>query len=391
MKRVVSALAVAAFALTLAHTALAETAKEQAYVDAVLDGLVQSGVLTAEQAGKIKADAKEAADAVEPLAKPKPKWSDTIKLSGYTQARWQYYPDADEGNNEFLVRRARIQLGAQPDPRTEVELQLDMGEGDVTVRDAWVQYDLTEAGDWRIRAGQQKVPFGFETPQSSSSRIPLERNWVSRRFVDGERDTGAVVYWTDPEDLPLFDQIKKEAWGEGDYGTVAVGLFNGQGIGPDSAEVNDGKHLIVRLAKPFHIGRRLAEGGVSYYGGKYFSSGANAEFSEHLFGAHIYVPPAPVGIQAEWFNGETEGDDLDGFYAMGLWRPTPEGVAFVRYDEYNGPRKGKGIDNVYDRERWSLGYAHMVNDKTEATIEYDFQDTTSGSDDLLGLQVQMSY
>ena len=76
---------------------------------------------------------------------------------------------------------------------------------------------------------------------------------------------------------------------------------------------------------------------------------------------------------------------------MGLWRPTEQGVAFVRYDEYNGPRKGKGLGNVYDRDRWSVGYAHMLDEKTEVTAEYDFQDTPSGRDDTFGLQLQVSY
>jgi hypothetical protein len=210
--------------------------------------------------------------------------------------------------------------------------------------------------------------------------------------VDGERDTGDTFFWTDPADAPLFEQIKKESFGEGDYGNVAVGFYNGQGIGAEAAEVNSNKHIAVRLAKPFQVGSRLVEGGVSYYGGKYHSTaGAGADFNEHLFGVHAYVPPKPFGLQAEWFNGETEGGDLDGWYAMGLWRPTDEGVAFVRYDEYEGPRKGKGLGNVYDRDRWSVGYAHMLDDKTEVTAEYDFQDTATGSDDTFGVQLQVSY
>ena len=124
---------------------------DQTYVDAAIDGLVKAGVLTPDQARQIKEDAAAAAQAEAAEAKPpKPKWSDTIKLSGYTQARWLHYPDADGKSNEFLVRRARIKLGAQPTPRSEVELQLDLGEGDVTVKDAWVQYDLTARGDLRV-------------------------------------------------------------------------------------------------------------------------------------------------------------------------------------------------------------------------------------------------
>jgi hypothetical protein len=364
---------------------------DRAYVDSVLDGLVRQGVLTADQAAAIKADAAQATAGVAEAAKPKPKWTDTIKLSGYTQARWNYHPDADEVSNDFEVRRSRIKLAAQPTPRTEVELQLDLGEGEVTVKDAWAQYDLTVDGACRVRAGQQKVPFGFEGPQSSSNRVPLERNWVARRMIPGERDTGVTLYWTDPDDAALFDEVKKTGFGEGDYGNVALGFYNGQGI-EDGAEVNDSKHLAVRLAKPFRVADRVAEAGASYYGGRYHSpAGSGADFSEHLVALHAYLPPDPVGIQAEWFTGRTEGDDVDGFYAMGLYRPSDDGVAFVRYDQYNGPRKGKGAGNVYDRERWSVGYAHMLDEKTEVTVEYDIDDTATGNDDLLGVQLQVGY
>jgi len=391
MKRVVWALVATALTFTVPQALLAQTTRDQAYIDAVLDGLVRESVLTLEKAQEIKADASEAADIVAEATKPKPKWTDTTKFSGYTQARWMYYPDGDDPNNEFQVRRARIKLGAQPTPRTEVELQLDMGEGDVTIKDAWVQYDLNPEGDFRVRAGQQKVPFGFETPQSSGSRVPLERNWVSRRVVAGERDTGVTFYWTDPADTALYDEIKKASFGEGDYGNVAVGFYNGQGI-EDGAEVNSSKHICVRLAKPFQVGSQVVEGGVSYYGGDYFSSaGSGAEFDEHLFGLHGYLPPDPFGFQAEWFKGETEGDDVDGFYAMALYRPCDEGTAFVRYDEYNGPRKGKGAGNVYDRDRWSVGYAHMLDEKAEVTVEYDFEDTPGGGEDMLGVQLQIGY
>jgi hypothetical protein len=391
MKRAVWALLAAAFALALPQVLWAQKSRDQAYVDAVLDGLVREGMLTLEKAQEIKADANEAAEIVADATKPKPKWTDTIKLSGYTQARWYYYPDDDDPNNEFEVRRARIKLGAQPTERTEMELQLDMGEGEVTVKDAWVQYDLNPEGSFRVRAGQQKVPFGFETPQSSGSRVPLERNWVSRRVVPGERDTGVTFYWTDPADAALYEDIKKTGFGEGDYGNLAIGFYNGQGI-EDGAEVNNDKHLCVRLAKPFQFDSRVVEAGVSYYRGDYFSSsGTGAEFDEHLFGVHAYLPPDPIGVQTEWFKGETEGDDVDGFYVMGLYRPSAKGTAFVRYDEYNGPRKGKGAGNVYDRDRWSIGYAHMLDDKAEVTVEYDIQDTTDGNEDLFGVQLQIGY
>lgn len=371
---------------------------ERAYVDAAIDGLVKAGVLTPEQAQQIKEDAAkaaaEAAAEAPSAAKPsKPKWYDTMRISGYTQARFQHYPDASEdgADNEFIVRRARIKLDAEPTDRTLVEFQLDTGEGEVTIKDAWVQYALTEDESFRLRAGLQKVPFGFEGPQSSSLRAPLERNWVAGWMFPGVRDTGLVAFWTDPKDAELFEQARKNDFGTGDFGNVAVGVYNGQGAAQE--EANDAKHISIRLAKPFMIdGERYCEVGASYFTGRYYSSAAARDFDDSLFGAHLYLPPNPVGFQAEYFTGRTEGDNLDGFYAMGLWRPIPQGLVFTRYDQYKGSRKGKGLGNIADRERWTFGYAHLINDKLEATIEYDRDRLYGGeSDDLLGIQLQLSY
>jgi hypothetical protein len=368
----------------------AQTAKDRAYVDAVLDGLVKAGVLTADQAAEIKTDAEAAAaEQAAAAEKPKKSWTDTVKVSGYTQVRWQHYPDGEDPDNEFLLRRARLKVTANPLDRIEGQFELAADEGEVDVTDAWLQYSLGEESEWRVRGGQQRIPFGFEVPQSTQLVIPLEISWVGRTMFPGSRDLGAVVYWTDSDDREVFEQAKKTDFGTGDYGNVAIGLFNGQGM--SEGEANDNKTVCVRVAKPFDLFDGYAEAGLSYWAGKYYSEAAAQDVDDTLFGAHLYLAPNPVGLQAEYYNGETEGDDIDGFYVMGLWRPREDGVAFVRYDEYNGPRKGKGLGNVFDRERWSLGYAHMVNSNTKATIQYDFQDTATGSDDTLGLQWQMAY
>jgi len=390
MRRLVrGSMIVAAVSLLLTPGVPAQTGQDRAYVDAVLDGLVKAGVLTTDQAAQIKTDAEVAASQGAAPEKPKKSWTDTVKVSGYGQVRFQHYPNGEDPDSEFMLRRTRLKVTANPAERVEGQFELAADEGEVDITDAWLQYQLDEAGEWRVRGGQQRIPFGFEVPQSTQSVIPLEISWVGRTMFPGSRDLGAVVYWTDPDDRERFEQAKKTDFGTGDYGNVAIGVFNGQGMSED--EANDSKTVCLRLAKPFTIGDRYAEAGMSYWRGRYYSEAAAQDVDDSLFGAHVYLPPRPVGLQAEYYTGETEGDDISGFYAMGLWRACEDGVAFVRYDEYDGPRKGRGVGNVFDRERWSVGYAHMVNSNTKATIQYDFQDTAAGSDDLLGMQLQMGF
>ncbi|MGQ9732420.1 MAG: porin, partial [Candidatus Zipacnadales bacterium] len=366
--------------------------KERAYIDSVIDSLTHLGVITEEQAQQIKADAAKAAEAASAgQTIKKPAWHETVKINGYTQVRWMYYPDvaASEPNNEFLVRRSCVTVQANPDERSTAKVQIDVGEGEVVVKDAWLQYALGGEGEWRLRFGQQQVPFMYENLTSANQLISLERNLLARNATLGVRDTGLALMWTPKRDAELFSRLNSEE-GAGDYGTAAVGLWSGQGL--NNPESNDHKHLTLRYSKPFSFaGDRCAEVGASYLTGRYTSAIGSQDFSEHLFGVHLYAPARPYGFLGELYTGQTEGDHVHGFSAMGLWRPTDEGLTFLRYDEYNGPRRGKGLGNIYNRDRWSVGYAHQLSRAMELTGEYDFIDTATGSEDTFGLQLQLSY
>ena len=376
---------------------------DRVYIDAVLDSMVEAGVITQDQADKLKLRGQQALDtaaaqkAAVPAAK---KWYDTLKMSGYVQGRWQYYPDemsvkdanGDKHNiqNEFMVRRARFSIEANPNPYTKILMQPDFGQNAVVMKDAWVERSFGPHMENRVRMGQQDVPFGFEVPQSSGAMLPLERNWVTRRTIPDEKDTGLVYYFTTPEDRTLFAEGKSNAWAPGDFGNIAVGFFNGQGMGPEAQEVDSNKHLAVRLTKPFVLNGNGAYGevGASYFGGDYYSKGAKHSFTDNLLGFHGYIAPEPFGVQAEYFNGKTEGHDLSGWYATGLWKVTAEGTAFVRYDKMDGWRKGADAD--YSRHRYSLGYAHQLDNNTRITLEWDREivDTAAGgSNDMIGLQL----
>lgn len=44
------------------------------------------------------------------------------------------------------------------------------------IKDAYLDVGLDADNEFRVRIGQSKVPFGFENMQSSSTRLPLDRN-----------------------------------------------------------------------------------------------------------------------------------------------------------------------------------------------------------------------
>jgi hypothetical protein len=393
---------------TAEPTAAPAPSPDRAYIDAVVDGLVRAGALTRQQADEIKANAgKVAAEAARasrpaaPAAKPKPSWYDTLRVGGYLQSRWQYHPDATSGtaSNEFLVRRARTKFDFEPTDRTLAEIEAEWGQEKPLVKNAFLDYYLTPGSPWRVRFGQAKVPFGFETPQSTGAIVPFEPSWLSQREFLGGYDTGLVVFYTREADRPLFELGRKAEYGPGDYGSLAVGFLNGQGtVDPFSTagktgELNSNKHFVARFARPFAVGTqaRYAEVGASYYNGRYSSTKAGAQFNDNLLGLHGYLSPHPLGLQAEYYTGETEGATLRGWYAMGLWRATPRGLVFSRYDSYTGRSKGGGTA-PFDRHRTGIGYAHQLDERTRLTAEYDVErDPGDAKNDLFGLQLMLGY
>ena len=58
------------------------------------------------------------------------------------------------------------------------------------IRDLYADLFLTKDKEWRIRGGISKVPFGFETLQSSQQRLALDRTDAINSAAPNERDIG---------------------------------------------------------------------------------------------------------------------------------------------------------------------------------------------------------
>jgi hypothetical protein len=153
------------------------------------------------------------------------------KVSGYTQARWQSRestfsvpgPGGTERNqNYFFMRRARVAVEHTFKEWNSVKWQVDVGQGSVVSKDAYVTYPLLKAKGLDTPPvawlGQFSYPFGFEIQQSSSDREFMERSRGERALFAGERDRG----------------LKVEGTLAGNSMTYQIAVLNGQGINDGS-------------------------------------------------------------------------------------------------------------------------------------------------------------
>ena len=306
-------------------------------------------------------------------------WSETISLRGYAQIRYNRLLETNpnlkcescdrsigEGGG-FMLRRMRLIFSGQIHPRVYMYVQPDFATSVGTslhlgqIRDAYFDLGADKNNEFRFRLGQSKVPFGFENMQSSSNRLPLDRNDAVNSGVPNERDFGAFFYWAPKRVRSLFPTLIKDGLkGSGDYGVFAVGAYNGQTT--NKSELNNTLHIVSRLTYPFRIKKQIIEPGIQAYTGQYtlatdqLSSGVKAErdltYLDSRQGASFVLYPQPFGIQAEYnigkgpeFNPATDSIELrklKGGYVTLNYKTQYKGqlfYPFLRYQQYQGGKK----------------------------------------------------
>ena len=338
------------------------------------------------------------------------KWYDRLSLRGYTQLRFDegLQHNADElrapgdrfiGDNQNLgIRRARVVLSGDVSDYLAVYIQPDFAStpsGSSTgnfgqIRDAYADIYFDKDREFRIRAGQSKMPYGWENLQSSQNRLTPDRADALNSGLRDERDLGLVFYYDPKPAAERFQYLVRSGLkGSGDYGVFGLGAYNGQGA--NRAEGNDSMHAIVHVTYPFKFANgQYFEAGIDAYSGRFkigtssisvngssFTpalDGRASGFKDQRVAAHFIYYPQPFGLQGEWTVGRGPELDLDartvsveslsGGYLQAMYRTsTPFGMMtpYVKWQTYDGASK------------FDANAPHMEVDETEAGLEWQFR------------------
>jgi hypothetical protein len=355
----------------------------------------------------------------------KAKWYEKISIRGYAQMRYNRlgqpngYLINDQGDKSigdkqgFFLRRARLIVSGQVHDRVFVYLQSDFAStvGGTNhagqMRDWYADLFLTQNKEWRIRAGQSKVPYGFENLQSSQNRLALDRNDALNSAVKDERDIGLFLYYAPTHIRELFRRLVDTGLkGSGDYGMLGLGVYNGQTA--NQPERNDNKHVIVRAAYPYEFSNgQVLEMGVSAYrgmfnvtkaavvpvgGGAAVTPRGDNNILDERAGAYFVLYPQPFGLQAEYTVGrgpELSADrrsidegSLYGGYVQAMYNYKCKTYClqvfpFVRYQEYYGGKKHEPNSPRNSVREVELGIEYQFNKNVELTAMYTFTERTS--------------
>lgn len=370
-------------------------------------------------------------------AKPsEKKWHDRLSIRGYAQLRFsqilettddsappQYVLDRSISDDQnFLLRRARLIVSGDVSDHMYVYLQTEFaqtppGSPDqnhfAQIRDWYADWYLDDCKINRLRFGQSKVPYGWETLQSSSNRLPLERSDGINTGVRNERDLGIFYYWTPEPAQDFFKYVlDKGLKGSGNYGVFGMGVYNGQG--GSFSEQNDDVHFVSRLTLPYQFsGGQCVEASIQGYIGEYAVLGSPIsplgiggtatpagtlqsatvirDIRDERVAATFVYYPQPIGFQAEWNVGrgpalnETQTAVVDrhlyGGYVQTMAKiDTPRhGVIFpyLRWVLYNGGYKAERNAPFSSIDEWELGTEWQVSPQLEFTMAYLHTDRTN--------------
>lgn len=340
-------------------------------------------------------------------------WYDKINIRGYFQFRYnrafEENPDykceqCDKNwgdNTIFSMRRARIIIYGQVSEHVFIYIQPDLANLPSSsstaghfaqIRDAYFDWSFDKNREFRIRAGQSKVPFGFENMQSSQNRLPLDRNDALNSAVSNERDIGAFFYWAPKKARETYKMLVDENLkGSGDYGCFGLGVYNGQTA--NRVEANDNMHTVARMSYPFKLFGQIIEPGVQAYTGYYtlyadqISAGtktnATKTYKDERIAGTFVLYPKPFGIQAEYNVGagpqyvksldSISTEKLHGGYATLSYKFKVKNhsfIPFVRYQYYKGGKKHETDARAYEVEEWEGGVEYQPYRQVEFVLVY---------------------
>ena len=426
---------------------------------------------------EIKALEEKAIETKELKAKNDEKWFNKISLRGYTQMRYNVGLNGDranktsvephpelrsvgdgsiKNNSSFLLRRVRLVFSGDINNYVSMYIQPDFAttNGDLhfaQLRDAYFDLAFDKAHEYRIRAGQSKVPFGWENLQSSQNRLALDRDDALNSAVPSERDLGLFAYWTPTSTQKLWKTLAaKGLKTSGDYGVLGVGVYNGQGV--NKAETNDDLYVVAHSTYPIELGflgsmfnGQVLEMGIDGISGMFTHTAAaytpferrnargtivargntvavaaptirgdgNNLISEDRVGIHAVLFPQPFGLQAEWNWGHggalnditnvIERRPLQGGYIQAMYKFdkvfNTEGtiIPYVKWQTYEGQWKGATNSPYVSVDETEAGLEYQVMKALELTLAYSHMNRTNVADlgqaqgDVLRTQIQVNY
>jgi phosphate-selective porin OprO/OprP len=328
-----------------------------------------------------------------------------LRLSGYTQARYQYYQQ--EGKyDEFDIRRARLDFQGDFSTKWSYRLLVDFvgatgatGTAPTggalispTLLDAFIAYKPFDF--FKITAGQFIIPFSLENVTQDRNLETVDRSQVVSALVarKGDASNGLVDSIGNQNGRDIGIQvsgslIKYQGRYLVDY---YLALLNGAGI--NTVDNNQSKDIAGRLL--LHPVKVL-DLGFSYYNGfDRFTSSPTKNQERIRWGTEFAVNYQSLSVKGEYIRGQ-EGNsnpiEHAGWYLQGsyfLWPKHLQGV--FRYDTYDPDLiRNKSLEtSTY----YVFGLNYFFNVWTKLQVDYSRRTESANiNNDVFTAQLQLAF
>jgi len=352
--------------------------------DALLDLLVEKGVLTDTEATSVAAELKEENKGVSFSTKGK----ETVKLRFNGRMHYQYDSldmddnGADQASTDhFYFRRLRLGAKATHENGLFAETVVDFAENDLSIDKAVAGYEFSDALTGSF--GYQKVPFGFQETTSSSKIKTIERSAANRFFADdidfAGRHSGLFAKGDLGGGLSYSAALVNSAQGEGSKLMGASNASNDLAYFGRLQWKNDG--LIIGVDGGHQSNNYVVD--------------ITAPFDVTAFTGYVNYKFEGLDLLGEYFSGDLGNQgDVDGYalraaYKMGKFEPVVR-YSHVKADTFvidtdelirRAPNGGTvtGGDNEIDSFYVGLNYYH--NKAVSFMVGYEMAETDSDTGD----------
>ncbi len=232
-----------------------------------------------------------------------------INLTGRLHAQFNHTSVAGEPGSEFLIRRARFTADVRINDFVSGRVQPDYGEGEITLKDAYVRLAFTPA--FRATVGQFKRPFDIFELTSSTQILVVERAGGVRGVDTCSGPGGICSFSRFTEKLQYSDRdIGVLIDGQLPSAPVGYAVSVTNGTGANTADENGGKSYTGRLSVEATDGIVLA----ANVGLHDYLDGASTETAV-AFGGDLEIGDFNEGLHVQ--AGFVSGDNWQNLGASG--------------------------------------------------------------------------
>ena len=308
--------------------------------------------------------------------------SQKLKLTGYTQPRFQYFQDTLK-TSTFDIRRARLALTGAMHEKIDYRLFVEFG-GSVPPQllEAIFSYKFDEK--LKFSVGQMLVPLGndiiaSETKMESVNRVLLSE-YLGARGNDvignqNARDVGAT-----------FSGILKKA-STRPILNYTVGVFNGTGI--NRMDNNKDKAIAGRvIVSPV---KNLWLGGSYYNGSSRWGDSILIDKNRDRFGFELEYTYKRITLRSEYLQGEDDTISRYGYYVQLIGDIIQSKFQLSGRVEYFDFNKGVQDDAVY---LLTICPSYLWGERARVQIGYDIvreESVAQKKNDVAQVQFQLAF